>query len=538
MSKRLVLFLSLLVLLGTVELAWYLIAVRPNLPSAHSGSRAGREGPPPEPIPYRPSATPPRAARPTSLQPISYRSPAPAADALRKMMQGANVVIVVLDAARVDHVGCYGYPRDTTPNLDRLAEQSLVFEQHFCQYPQTTVSTASLFTGQYPDTHGLVDWTTSQEAHFQTIDPSTLTLEQALKGAGFETFFLSSNRCASPELGIGDDFQYAELVERPRMMHEGALRGASANPSAPLLVTAVAERLARRRGPRFFAYVHFLPPHVPYEAPEELIARYRGQQPPNYWQGEPAFTRVWERWAGGEPPARGPEWANIYDANLRWADQAFGNLEAELRKAGVWDNTLLIVTADHGEALEDHKYTWHAACPYDEAIHIPLLIRFPGNQGPVGRVDALTQTVDLMPTILDLCQVSYASAGVQGKSLLPLLTGEKGRINEHVFSKTSGNWPCSVVRDQHTALFLYLGGKMRALYDLDKDPWQSHNLIAEQPERALPLVRAFESFARAQKSPPLNFLDASYRPPPRRELPSRKVSDETRRQLRALGYTK
>ena len=538
MSKRLLIFASVIVLIGTVELVWYLTMVRPNLP-IHSRGKPAVEGPPPEPIPYRSTATPPRAAQPSFTQPISYTSSAPTADALRKMMQGANVIIVILDAARADHTGCYGYPRDTTPNLDRLASHSLVFEQHFAPFPQTTVSTASLFTGQYPDTHGLVDWTASQDAHYQTIDPSTLTIARGLEKAGFHTFFFSSNRCASPQLGIGDDFQYANLEDRSRGMQDGSRTGPRRPPpSAPVLVQAVTNRLAKWAKPPFLTYVHFLPPHVPYEAPEEIARLYRGHKAPNYWRGEPAFTRVWERWAGGEPPAQGDEWVNLYDANLRWADQCFGDLEAQLKKLGFWDNTLLIVSSDHGEALEEHRYTWHATCPYDEALQIPLLIKFPGNQGPVGRVHALTQTVDLMPTILDLCGVSYSKSEVQGHSLLPLLTGEQEQAREYAFARTSGNWPCYVVRDQHTALFLYRGGEMRALYDVVKDPWQSQNLIDEQSGRAAGLVRVFESFAQTQTTVPLDFVDANYEPTARRELPRREMSEETRRELRALGYVR
>jgi len=226
---------------------------------------------------------------------------------------------------------------------------------------------------------------------------------------------------------------------------------------------------------------------------------------------------------------------NIYDANLRWADWAVGELEALLKQAGLFDNTLLIVTADHGEALREHKYEWHASCPYDEAIRIPLLIRFPGGAGPVGRVGALTQTIDLLPTILDLYQIPYPHDQVQGKSLLPLLTGQVDKVNYYIFCRTSGDWPCYVVRDHHSALLLYRGGKLRALYDLDADPRQTRNIIAEQPARAAALVQAFQAFAESQTYPPLDFVDPEAKPPPRTG-PTIKVEEETRRELRALGY--
>ena len=264
--------------------------------------------------------------------------------------------------------------------------------------------------------------------------------------------------------------------------------------------------------------------------------RYKGKKPPNYWAGEAAFTRVYLRTWGCVAPAVGEEWVNIYDANYRWGDNAVGELVEMLREAEVLENTLLIVTSDHGEALGEHRYEFHMTCPYDEALHIPLLIRFPGGKGPVGRVGALTETVDLLPTLMDLFDIPYPKSQVQGKSLLPLVTGEAEELRRYVFSRTAGYYPCYVVRSQDWSLLLYQGGELRALYDLRDDPRQRYNVISERPEVAEGMVRVFESFAKAQLSPPLDFVDASYKPPPPAERPRTKLSEETLRELKALGY--
>jgi arylsulfatase A-like enzyme len=460
------------------------------------------------------------------------------------------VVIVVLDAARADHFGCYGYPRDTTPNFDRLAEESLVFDRHYCQYPHTTPSTASLLTSLHPDTHGFRGAPKLGDPDLPVIGPETFTMQKGLEKAGFATFLFTANVHASPMLGLGEDFQQISLVgkasptwragvERGRgrtRRGRGSRETARENSLAVALLNQVQRALDAKPACPFFAYIHFLPPHIPYEAPPEMVALYQGQKPPNYREGKPAFTKVGAPFRATPPPAPDEEWVNIYDANLRWGDWVVGETEAMLKRAGLWDSTLLIITSDHGEALREHEYEHHTSCPYDEALYIPLLIRFPGPKRVVGRVGALTQTVDLLPTIFDLCGTPYPKSQVQGRSLVPVLAGQMEKVNDHVFARTSGEYPCYAVHDQHSALLLYQGGKLRALYDLDTDPGQTRNVIAEQPERAAELAEAFRAFAKTQRYPPLDFVDSHFRPVEPPKGARVELSEETRRQLRSLGY--
>jgi arylsulfatase len=473
--------------------------------------------------------------------------PAPDLADLRAAVKGTNLIIVVLDAMRADHLGSCGYDRDTTPNIDRLARESVVFEQHFCQFTQTTCSTASLFTGQYPDTHGLVYERRGELRDGSVMmDPEAFTLAKAMEKAGCATSLISANAFASPKFGVGEEFQDAFLLGR-RQLTEERRRGASRAQrrteeipgrvrTAPRLLEVACNRIADMKGKRFFTYVHFLPPHYPYEASREVIDRYRSKQPPGYWQGEPAFTQVYFRTWGDAPPATGADWVNLYDANLRWADQALGGLIAFLEESNLLEKSLLIVTADHGEALGEHRYEFHATCPYDEATHIPLLIRFPGGKGPVGRVRVLTETVDVLPTLMELYGLWYPREMVQGRSLTGLLTGEREELHDYVFSRTAGHYPCYLVRSHDWALLLYKGGKLRALYDLRDDPRQRYNVAEERADQTGKVIRRFEQFARSQRYPPLHFADPNQKPPAREEVRRKAVSEETMRELKALGY--
>lgn len=484
----------------------------------------------------------PPPGRPTAITgtaPVSLEAAFPTEKQLRSNAETANIVIVVLDAARVDHTGAYGYPRDTTPNIDRIASDALLFEQHFSQFPHTRSSTASLFTGQYPDTHGIYA--------FSGDLPAVPTLSTSLRSAGFETGFFSSWFVASPEMGFGEDFDF---VSAPR--HDTAWTG---NGSAQLGGNPVGVRTGQgRRDPgqmlyelsrwldergssRFFAYIHVLPPHSPLDPPEDFARVFARSRPPYLWRGHLPYDEI-KHTTEREGSIR--EWANLYDANYLYADWAVGALARLLRDKGLLDKTVLIVTADHGEAFGEHGYEGHIEGVYDELVHIPCVIRFPGPGAPVGRVRALTETVDVFPTILDLLGLETPET-VQGKSLIPLITGATPAVHDFVFAVAPGTPRSYLIRDLNWALILYRGGKLRALYDLVEDPWQTKNVIDDRPEVAERMADAFKQFAQAQRFPPLDYVDPDWKPSSQQVAPGERtpqMSEETRRQLEALGYVR
>jgi arylsulfatase A-like enzyme len=153
-------------------------------------------------------------------------------------------------------------------------------------------------------------------------------------------------------------------------------------------------------------------------------------------------------------------------------------------------------------------------------------------------VPGLSQSIDLLPTLFDLIEAPYPKRGIQGRSVLPLMAGEAEEVNEYIFARTAGKPPSYAVRDHRYLLLLYQGGKLRALYDLEKDPRAVSTIIEQQPEKAAEMIEAFRAFAEAQVAPPLDYVDADAPAP---ELPPVKevnVTEEMRDSLRALGYLK
>lgn len=445
--------------------------------------------------------------------------------ALRDATVSANVVVIVLDAARADHLGCYGYPRKTTPNIDRIAQAGLVFERHFCQMPFTRPSTASLFTSQFPDTHNVI-WDSTQDPELP------FTMAAGLGKTSFRTVLFSSNPKASPAMGIGCGFEEAYYPDGD---------GGCETPED--LLTELGSWLKQHSEDRFFAYVHFLPPHMPYAQPPEYTQLFAHEEPPDYGPEDygpqrlefPVEEQPW--WPPViEHPAL-PEWINVYDANLRYADWAVGEVERLLEAAGVLDQTLLIITSDHGEAFGEHGYLWHTRALHDEASWIPLIIEFPGEAPPTSRINSLTQTIDVLPTLFDLLKVEYPADLVEGKSLLPLLGGSAEEVNPYTVIESF--FPHKyLVRDARYALVVYDSPAWRALYDTESDPEQRLNIVEENPEKADELLDAFRAFAVEHGERPQAFLDAEMSAESPGAVGQETLPRDLRERLRSLGYLK
>jgi len=429
----------------------------------------------------------------------------------------------VIDAARADHLGCYGYPRNTTPNLDRLAQQSFVFRSHFSQYASTKCSTASLFTGQHADTHLAYG--------DRPLAAGAFTIAQGLEAAGFSTAMFSSNPNAAPGTGLGLDFQ---RVYDQRDVEPVVRKWEKLTLPEPML-DLFGKWLERHRRDRFLAYLHLDPPHQPYLQPEWMTKLFAGQRPPDFRRGSFEFpvgdAKVLA--TSQHPPL--PEWINLYDANLRFADWALGRVVQLLEEARLFDKTVLIITSDHGEAFGEHGYLWHERGVYDELVHIPLLIRLPGG-AQTSNIAALTQTIDLLPTIFDLYAIPYPGEYVQGVSLLPLMTGGAKIAHHYVVSRSDGDPPSYLVRSDEWALMLWGNGTWRALYDLKADPAQRRNVIADRPEVAAHMSGEFRKFAQTQRRLLHEFTDATAKPVPVPGTGDLTASPRDRQRLRALGY--
>lgn len=416
---------------------------------------------------------------------------------------------VVLDAAGASHFGLYGYPRNTTPNIDSLAAESAVFERAYAQFPITTSSTGSFLTGLYPHT--------AVKAR-RLIAPSIATL---LAPHGYRSAAFSENPWVRPSLGFARDFETFEL----RASMEGASSGQ--RDTTTTIDRALSWIEASPSRP-FLLYLHLLPPHTPYNPPEPFAGRFRapGQSP--HWKffevtlGQRDYTADELRSAAEidlrELPESQPDIELIraaYDENLSYVDHQVGRLIAGLRSRDLLEHTIVVVTADHGEAFGEHEELFHGSSLYAEQIHVPLLIRLPAALPPArGRFDSVVELCDLVPTLLDLLEIEAPE--LDGRSLRPVLYS-KGSTDSVARAWLEVKHLASVQRGDTK---LIVGGDEPLLFDLASDPGETVNLARDRPELVEEMLGHLDAVG----------ADGS-------ATSDVEIDPKTRKELEALGYS-
>jgi arylsulfatase A-like enzyme len=317
----------------------------------------------------------------------------------RKVTRGApNIVLIVIDTLRADHLGTYGYARPTSPNLDRLAADAVVFERVVTQGGWTRPAMASLFTSLYPHVHGAFKSN-------QTLPAEATTLAESLQEAGYRTMGLQTNPFISGARNLAQGFR--EYYER-----YGA--------NGETLMNALFRWLDRHGETKFFAYVHLMDVHLPYESPEanrvKFDAPYHGQLDPNRVGTRKQILKLLPTLTDEDKR----HVIALYDAGVNYADEQIGRMIDALRERKLLDNTIIVITADHGEELFDRGGYEHGHSLYKEVSHIPLIIRTPRHAGHAVRVRQLVRLIDVYPTILGLVGLSIPSA-VMGRDLSPAM---------------------------------------------------------------------------------------------------------------------
>ena len=288
-----------------------------------------------------------------------------------------HLVLIVLDALHAGHVSHLGYTRETTPNLDRLAAEGVTFTQVLAPAPYTLASIPSILTGRLPDSHGL-----TQKANGK-LSAEEVTLAEILKADGYTTLGAVASANGSSAFGLDQGFErFIEVFQgegRPdqiTVQREGsALHVPSADEFLPIMVDWLAE--VRGKTPHFF-YLHVLEPHTPYTPPEDFRSRFidPGYSGPfKSGDGEILVETVRGEAEADEEGIRAT--IDLYDANLAWADHVLGLLLDEIKKFGLYDDALIIVTSDHGEAFWQHGLWGHNNQLYEEMLRVPLVVKFP-----------------------------------------------------------------------------------------------------------------------------------------------------------------
>ncbi len=425
-----------------------------------------------------------------------------------------NVLLLVIDTLRADRLGCYGYFRDTSPRIDRLAAESLVFEEAFCGIPITLPSHASMLTGLYPQQTGIL-------RNHGRLDDGFLTLAETLKNEGYRTGAVVGTAVLKKDKNLTQGFDaYLENWGISDKVPAGDGEGWELKGLAEDANRMALEWLEQDPGKPFFLLINYYDVHAPYVEIEGFRDLFDPWSPEMADYIRTRYDRIPEpKW----------KWESItfYDRSLAYLDHELGKFFSRLREMGLWENTVVIVTSDHGNGLYQHDDYWsHGEQLYDGHIHIPLILRTP--KGESGRVRGLIETVDFFPTVLDFLGLPIPP-GLDGRSFLPLARGGSGGKPE-VFSlsvledTSQRSLPRRfAVRSRDYKLIHSLEGES-AFFRLTGDPYELSGAAPEGPEET--------AVSKAMRNRGINWYQNqkidSVRPG--------EISAETMRELRALGY--
>lgn len=353
-----------------------------------------------------------------------------------------NVVLISLDTCRVDYLSCYGYDRNTTPVLDGLGRDGIVFENAIAPVPLTLPSHSTAFTGTYPPYHGVHVNGSKLLGHFN------LTLAEILSARGFRTGAVVSTAVLDAEFGVHQGFDvYDDDFEGP-----GGAAEEFVDRRGDVVARLARKYLQEQRAEPFFLFAHFYDPHHPYTPPEPFASEYAD---------------------------------DLYAGEVAFADKCVGEVIDMLKDLGQYESTLIVVMSDHGEALGEHGESEHGYYIYQGSMHVPLIMKVPGEPGGA-RVSEMVSLADIMPTILSYLDIPIPEH-VQGMDL-SAASGQSGLGWEdrsiYCESMTPTVFGCNPLLGLVTERWKYIETTRPELYDLSRDPREEVDVATDAREMA------------------------------------------------------
>jgi choline-sulfatase len=351
-----------------------------------------------------------------------------------------NIVVITIDTLRADHLGCYGYKQIRTPNIDGLAGDGIRFERAFTPVPITLPAHTVIFTGTYPTLNGMHDFSGNR------LGAEPPTLAALLKEQGYATGAVVGSAVLDSRFGLnrGFDFYY-DHFEFNRLQEANL---DEMERPGNLVADKALEWLGNNYDKRFFLWMHLYDPHHPYQPPAPYSDEYK---------------------------------SHPYDGEIAFADAQVGRLISFLKKKGLYEHTLIVLSGDHGEGLGEHGEKTHGFFIYNSTLHVPLIIHLP-SRTTSRSVTATVSLADVTPTILDALKIGIPRQ-VQGQTLLPLLSNKKSADSRSLYSETflprlHFNW--SELRGLELEKYHYIDAPKPELYDLSKDPHELDNLFSQK----------------------------------------------------------
>ena len=386
-----------------------------------------------------------------------------------------NVLLITLDTTRADRLGCYGYAKGQTPNLDSLAQNGVRFAKAYAPVPLTLPSHSSIMTGTYPLSHAV------RNNGSYALSPEKLTLAKVLAAQGFKTAAFVSSFSLDSRFGLGPGFDIYD---------DNFGEGSPAERTAGEVNSVFSAWFDKLKDERFFCWVHFFDPHLPYSPP---------------------------------PPYRAEFADRPYDGEIAYVDSVIGEVIAKIKARNLLGRTLVVVAGDHGEAFGEKGEAGHGVFLYEMALKVPLIF-YAENRLPAEKVvPARVRLIDIMPTILNILNLPKPES-VQGVSLIPYIQGKtKADLDSYIetyYPKENYGW--APLFGMMSRDWKYIRAPKEELYNLKTDPNEANNIFLAEPKKAADLKAGLDTLVKD------NLIGGS--------SGRRTLTAAERDKLRSLGY--
>jgi len=361
-----------------------------------------------------------------------------------------NVLLITLDTTRADHLGCYGHKPAKTPNLDRLAREGIRFTRVYCPAPLTLPSHSSIMTGLYPVTHGV-----RNNGH--DLPFGIRTLAEILKGRGYSTAAFVSSFSVDSRFGLGRGFDVYDDTFRSDL----PFKTQNAERRAEETFASFSRWLENNGRNRFFGWVHYYDPHLPYDPPSPYKEEF-----------------------GGNP----------YDGEIAYMDQYVGAVLERLKEKGILERTIIVIAGDHGEGLGDKVETGHGIFLYEETLRVPLILYNPAVFPRSQVIESQVRLVDVAPTILEIIGLKNEAEDMTGESLVAWLRGKSRKdldsLVETFYPRENFGW--SELVGLVSGRWKYIQSPRPELYDVKNDPGEKEDLYVSSASKAGELKKMLE----------------------------------------------
>jgi len=411
--------------------------------------------------------------------------------------QGPNLILISIDTLRADHLGSYGYPRETSPFIDRWAASSTLFLNAISQSPHTTPSHATLFTSLYPSQHGLVNLDKMKDPHLiHRLSKDHLTLAEVLKNEGYRTAAFTGGGNVAGFLGFSRGF---DLYRDQSALGKKPFKGFS-------------EWLSQHPGEPFFVFLHTYEVHWPYLPPEPFNALYAGEYTGTLFRSRKEASALLKEKGGSQDGVLDHDllWKlfwdrvdpqqredidhikNLYDGAIRYVDYHVYQLFSLLKEHQLLEKTFIVLTSDHGEEFFEHGGKVHDTL-YDEILKVPLILSWPGRIPQGMRIASQVNLMDLSPTILDLLKIRIP-ASFEGESFAHFFEGASSSrvaISERT-PLQEGHHKTSIRTDDWKLVQTHQGEA--ELYHLKEDPFEKNNVREDAFQKREALSKRLEAW--------------------------------------------